>query len=255
MLDNETIYKLRHMKLTGMVEALQSQEEDGSFQELSFFERLGLIVDWEYSRRDHNQINRLISQAKFQDSMACVENISYTPIRRIDKNLVLQLASCNYVMQGRNIIIMGPTGAGKSYIAQALGQAACRKKLTTRYIHMSEMLNELRIAKAQSPDHFFRMVKRLTKYKLLIIDEFLLFPIQAEDVELLLMIIDRRLNKTATIIVTQYEPAEWLDQMAVPLAAEALTDRLAARSYKITITSKESMRRFHDQEESLETSE
>ena len=99
------------------------------------------------------------------------------------------------------------------------------------------------------------MVKRLTKYKLLIIDEFLLFPIQTEDVELLLMIIDRRLNKTATIIVTQYEPAEWLDQMAVPLAAEALTDRLAARSYKITITSKESMRRFHDQEESLETSE
>jgi DNA replication protein DnaC len=131
MLNQETLNKLKHMKLTGMVEALAQQESNPSYQEMSFQERLGLLVDWEFNKRQHNRLKRLISSAKFQNATACVEDISYRDDRQLDRNLILELATCNFVPHAQNIIIVGPTGAGKSYLAQALGQSACRRFLST----------------------------------------------------------------------------------------------------------------------------
>ena len=177
MLSQETLNKLKHMKLTGMVEALQQQETDPSYQEMDFQERLGLLVDWEFSKRQHGRLQRLIHSARFQNTTACVEDISYGDDRQLDRNLILELASCNYIPHARNIIIVGPTGAGKSYLAQALGQSACRRFLSTRYVQLTDLLDELKMAKAKGVEAFHRLRKQFVKYRLLIIDEWLLFPL------------------------------------------------------------------------------
>lgn len=242
MLSQETLNKLRYMKMTGMVEALEQQETDLAYQEMSFQERLGLVVDWEYSRRQHSRLQRLIRAAKFQNSNACVEDIRYEDDRKLDRKLLLELASCNYIPHARNIILIGPTGAGKSYLAQALGQSACRRFLSTRYVQLPDLLDELKMARDKSTEAFYRLRKQLVAVSLLIIDEWLIFPINEEETQLMLWIIDRRHNNQATIIASQYEPAEWLDQIPIPIAAEAITDRLSAQSYKIIIKGNKSMR-------------
>jgi DNA replication protein DnaC len=242
MISQETLNKLKLMKLTGMAESLHQQETDPSYQEMNFQERMGLLVDWEFSRRQHTRLQRLIHSAQFQDSTACVESICYEDDRKLDRQLILELASCNYIPHARNIIIIGPTGAGKSYLAQALGQSACRRLLPTRYIQLSDLLDELKMAREKSMETFYRVRKAFTKVRVLIIDEWLLFPITEEDAQLLLWIIDRRHSHQSTIIASQYEPAEWLDQIPIPVAAEAITDRLAAQAYKIIIRGNTSKR-------------
>lgn len=242
MLNQETVNKLRSMKLTGMVDALQQQDGNPSYQEMGFHDRLTLLVDWEFNRRQHNRLQRLVNLARFQNSSACIENIRYDDDRQLDRNFILELASCNYIPHARNVIIVGPTGAGKSYLAQAFGQAACRRLLSTRYIQLPDLLDELRLAKARGPEALNRLRKQFIKYPLLIIDEWLLFPITEEDAQLLLALIDRRNNAQSTIIASQYEPAEWIDQIPIPVAAEAITDRLSSQAYRITIKGKKSMR-------------
>ncbi len=175
MLSQETLNKLRYMKMTGMVEALAQQEADLAYQEMSFQERLGLLVDWEYSRRQHNRLQRLIRAAKFQNATACVEDIRYDDDRKLDRHLILELATCNYIPHARNIILVGPTGAGKSYLAQALGQSACRRFLSTRYVQLPDLLDELKTAREKSLDSFHRLRKQLATVNLLIIDEWLVY--------------------------------------------------------------------------------
>ncbi|MGI6782720.1 MAG: ATP-binding protein [Aminivibrio sp.] len=242
MLNNETMNKLRHMKLTGIADALDEQEDDLNYREMAFDDRLGLLVDREFVKRRHNRLQRLVNGAKFRNSAACVEDVRYDDDRRLDRNLILELASCNYIPHARNIIITGPTGAGKSYLAQALGQAACRRLLTVRYVHLPDMLDELQIARRKGPEIFNRLLKQLVKFDLMIIDEWLLFPISEEDSRILLPLIDRRHNSKATIIASQYDPAERLDQIPVQVAAEAITDRLTSRAYRIVIGGSRSMR-------------
>ena len=106
MLNQELLNKLKHMKMTGLAEALEQQDQDPGYEELGFHERLNLLVDWEYSKRQHNQLQRLISQAKFQNPHACIEDINYATDRKLDRELILELASCNYVHHARNIVII-----------------------------------------------------------------------------------------------------------------------------------------------------
>jgi DNA replication protein DnaC len=171
MLINETIEKLKQLKLSGFAEALEEQQQIPSYQELSFEERLGLLVDRECSKRKNNKIKRLIRQARFQNSEACIENIHYHPERRLKKQQMLELASCQYIHHARNVAILGATGAGKSYLGQALGQAACRLGITTRYVQLADMLDELSLAKERSIEAFTKLKKYYDNVRLLIIDE------------------------------------------------------------------------------------
>lgn len=199
MLNNETRNKLRHMKLTGIADALEEQEDDSNYREMPFDDRLGLLVEREFGKRRHNRLQRLVNGAKFKSSTACVEDVRYDDDRCLDRNLILELASCNYIPHARNIIITGPTGAGKSYLAQALGQAACRRLLTVRYVHLPDMLDVLKIARRKNPKIFNRLLKQLVKFDLMIIDEWLLFLISEEDSRILLPLVDRRHNSERTI--------------------------------------------------------
>lgn len=248
MLRNETLQQLKALRLSGFADALEEQYASMSFEELSFDERLGLLVDREVSKRKSSKIERFIRQARFQNSEACVENIHYHSERKLDRKLILELASCQYIHHARNINIFGATGAGKSYVGQALGQAACRMGLATRYIHLPDLLEELKMARQYGPERWARKRKEYINIPLLILDEFLLFKIDEMDCQNLLQIIDRRSSKRSTIVITQYNPDEWISQMPIQVAAEAITDRLTAQAYSIVIESKESMRNVGDKD-------
>ena len=243
MLRNETIEKLKTMRLPGFVEALEEQYESSTFEEMSFEERLGLLVDREQSKRKTNRIHRLLRQAKFQNSEACVENINYNVERKLDKQVILELASCQYIRHASNVNIFGATGAGKSYLGQALGQAACRLGIATRYIQLPELLDEFRIAESRGLEYLIKIRKQFSTVPLLIIDEWLLFRIDERDCEHLLSLIDRRHSKNSTMVISQFNPDEWIEQMPIQVAAEAITDRLTSKAYSIVIESRESMRK------------
>lgn len=243
MLINETIEKLKSLRLPGFVEALEEQNELSSFQELSFEERLSLLVDREFSKRKSNRIQRLIQPAKFQNPDACIENIHYGPERRLDKQIVLELASGQYITHARNVNIFGATGTGKSYLGQALGQRACRTGISTRYVQLPDLLDELKIAREKSTEALTKLRKYYVNVPLLVIDEWLLFKIDEKDCQNLLQIIDRRAARRSTIVISQFDSDEWISQMPIQVAAEAITDRLTSQAFKIVLQSKESMRK------------
>lgn len=131
--------------MTGMVEALEQQDNVSAYQEMAFYERLGLLVDQAFSRRQHNKLDR-----------------------QLDQKFILELAACNFIPHAQNIILVGPTGAGKSYLAQAFGQAACRRFISTRYVQLPDLLDELHLAKAKGLEPYHRLRKQFVKYELLI---------------------------------------------------------------------------------------
>lgn len=151
MLDHSTIEKLRGMNLTAFAAELERQMSDSSFSQITFEERLGLLVDSEWNRRRNNKLNRLIKKAAFSAPNATVEGIEYIEDRHLDKKQILRFAACNYIDEGHHIILKGASGNGKTYLACALGNAACRKFKSVRYIRTPELLDELSIAKVIIP--------------------------------------------------------------------------------------------------------
>lgn len=147
MMNEQTLTKLHEMKLSGMAEAYREQALNKDFQKMSFEDRLSLLVDLEYSRRKSNKLQRLIKTATFLNSNASIEDIEYHEDRRLDKELILKLASGSYIHDSHNIILKGPTGSGKSYLASAFGVAACRQFYKVKYIRLPELLDELSLAK------------------------------------------------------------------------------------------------------------
>ena len=224
------------MKLTGMADSLGA-DDDSAFQEMGLYDRLGLMVDREFNKT-HSRLQRLVSRA-VPEYNRLRRDIRYDDDRRLTA-VSSELASCN-IPHARNVLVIDRPER-QVLLAQALGQAACRHMLTTRYVQLPDLLDELKIAKRRDLEAFNRLRKQIVKFDLLIIDEWLLFPISEEDSEILLSIIDRRHNYKATIVASQYEPAEWLDQIPTAVVAEAITDRLASQAYRIIIRGSKSMR-------------
>ena len=148
MLTENTVSKLQEMKLTAMARAFNEQLTDTAISDLSFEDRFGLLVDQEWTSRKNNHLKRLIKRAKFSEPGACIENIGYHSDRNLDKTQIARLASCNYITEHHNVILLGATGSGKTYLACALGMAAARNFLTVRYVRVPELLTELAIARA-----------------------------------------------------------------------------------------------------------
>jgi DNA replication protein DnaC len=176
MVNEPTVRKLHEMRLSAMAESFQNQLLDPGFQELSFEERFGMLVDLEWSRRKNNRLAALIRKADFQQSDACIENVEYHADRKLDRTQILRLATGAYIHDKLNIIIMGATGAGKTYLACAFGIAACRNFLPVKYIRLPELLNELAVARGEGI--FQRVMKVYKKVPLLILDEWLLVSLK-----------------------------------------------------------------------------
>lgn len=184
MMNEDTVTKLIEMKMSGMADAYKQQAQNKQYNELGFEERFKLLVDSEHSRRKSNRLQRLIRQAAFEVPSASIEEIQYFEDRRLPKEEILRLASGLYLENKNNIILMGATGAGKTYLACAFGIAACRQFYKVQYVRLPELLDEFKIAKNQPDDSYKKLMRKYTKKELLIIDEWLLHDLSEEELYL-----------------------------------------------------------------------
>ena len=241
MLNDNTTNKLHEMKLGVMATSFREQMKDKAFNEMSFEDRFGLLVDAEWNARKSNRLARLIKNADFAYSNACVEDIEYHADRGLDKALISRLSTCNYISENHNIIILGATGTGKTYIANALGMAACRNFCTVKYIRLPDLLGELAIARGEGT--YRKVIGRYKQVKLLILDEWLLTPLIGNEARDLLEIVEARYKKASTIFCSQFMVDGWCYKIEETTMAEAICDRIVHDSYTVFINSQESMRK------------
>lgn len=243
-MNQQTIDMLTAMKMTSMATEFTNQLQDSSFTELGFEERLAMLVTAEWNRRLTNKVNRLIKSAHFSVPSATIEGIEYHEDRKLDKAQMLRLSTCQYVDEGHHVILKGASGNGKTYIACALGNAACRRFKKVSYIRMPELLDELSIARSSG-----ELKKLLTAYKkadLLILDEWLIRPLSAQESYDLLEIVEARC-KRSMIFCTQYQSEGWYTRIdpnpeSESPVSEAIMDRIIHNSYKIMVEGHISMR-------------
>lgn len=249
MSSQSTIELLREMKFSAMASEFITQLEDpSSYKDLDFEERFSLLVDAEWNRRHNNKLKRLIKSAGFSAPSASIEEIEYHADRKLNKSEITRFATCQFIDDHHHIILEGAAGNGKTYIACALGNAACRKFRSVRYIRMPELLDELSVARSLGT--FKKAIKTFKKTDLLILDEWLIRTLAPQEVYDLLEIIESRCESGSMIFCTQYEPAGWYERInpdpdndsPIP---DAIMDRIVHNSYEVLISGRISMRERH----------
>lgn len=242
MLNETTVTKLYEMKMNIMAQSFKEQLQNPEFNSMQFEERFGLIVDSEWGTRKSNKLIRLIKNAGYEFNNACVEDIDYRADRKLDRAQITALATCNYIIEHHNIIILGATGNGKTYLSNAFGVAANRNFYPVKYIRLPDLLAELAIARQ---DHTYqKVVKQYKQACLLILDEWLLFPLKEAEARDLLDIVNYRHKRASTIFCSQFETQDWHHKIGETTVADAICDRIVHDSYMIVIEG-ESMRKFN----------
>ena len=233
MFTNETFTKLHEMHLGAMARQFKAQTDDPQYSSMPFEDRFGLLVDAEWAARKSNRLHRLIRSAGFAIPGAGVEDVEYLPERGLNRAQILHLASCAYIQEAHNVILLGATGAGKTYLACALGMAACREFYTVRYIRLPDLLVELSVARSEGT--YREYMKKLKKVRLLILDEWLLYPLKENEARDVLELIESRARTASTIFCSQFDVPGWHENLYDPTLADAICDRIVYDSYTIRI--------------------
>ena len=241
MLLEQTIDKLYAMKLIGMAEALKEQLESTEISSLCFEERIGLLIDQQWNWKEDRALHNRIKKANFKLN-ACMEDIDFrTTNRGLSKSCTVQLSLSNWIQQHQNCVITGPTGVGKTYLACAIGQKACRNGYRVLYYYIPKLFRDLQIASEEGElSQFFNS---LSKYHLLIIDDWGMDSLTNEQYRDFLEIIDDRHQAASTLITSQFPLKHWHDHIGNPTIADAILDRLIHNCHKIEMQG-ESMRKL-----------
>jgi len=239
MLYQPIMDKLFALKLSGMLEGLREQMESPQYKRLSFDERFGLLLDREWDLRQNRKLHRRMRQARFRES-AVMEDLEISAKRGLDRQQVLYLSECKWIREKLNTVITGPTGAGKTYLACALGNAACRNGLTVRYFQLARLLETLKLAHADGS--YPKLLDNIAKCQLLILDDWLRNRLTETQTSDILEIFEDRYNHGSIMVVTQIPVAAWHEQFANPTLADAIMDRIVHNAYRLELKG-ESMRK------------
>jgi DNA replication protein DnaC len=232
MLNHPTLQQLKAMKLDGMAQALQEQIEQSSSKELSFEERLGLLIDREVLTRDNRGFARRVRNAKLKQQ-ATLEDLDYKHPRNLDAKLIRSLTNCEWVGGHHNLIVTGPTGVGKTYLACALAHQACRQGYSTLYAQTGRLLQELWITRGDG--RYLRTLAQIAKTDVLILDDWGLDNPDADQRRILLEILDDRYDKRSTLITSQFPTELWYENLADPTLADAILDRILHNAYRLEL--------------------
>ena len=233
MMYHPTLEKLQQLKLTGMLHALQEQEAIQDIRNLPFEERLGLMVDRELTERGNRRMQTRLRMAKLKQG-AALEDIDFKSTRGLDRSLIMKLAGCEWVANHLNVLITGATGVGKTWLACALANKACREGYSSYYVRLSRLFQDLDIGRADG--RYAKMMRQLAKTDVLVMDDWGLAVLSDQHRRDLLEILDDRYNLRATIITSQLPIAHWHEAVGDPTLADAILDRVVHNSYKINIS-------------------
>jgi DNA replication protein DnaC len=239
MLDKATLNKLREMRLSAMAAKFVWQQEQPGIQSLSFEERFSMLIDAEWLAKHDRRIDRYIKQAEFRFP-AVVEDIDYQEKRGITKHDILRLSDCSYIQRKQNVILSGPTGVGKTYLACSLGRCACQQGMAASYVRTSDLF--LALEEAHATSSYISLRNRLAKVPLLILDDWGLKPFTMAESHEIMEIAERRYRNASTFISGQLPPSSWHELFPDPTLADAILDRLVHNAYKFNLTG-ESMRK------------
>ncbi len=232
MLIEQTFTQLRELRLTGMADALEEQQAVPDVQSLSFEDRLGLLVEREATVRQDRRLARLLRQAKLR-LPATIEDLDLRSPRGLDRSVILRLASCDWVRNHQVVLVTGATGTGKTYLACALAQAACRQGISSRYLRLTQLIEDMALARADGS--YPKLMSRLQKTDLLAIDDYGMAPLNQTERRDLLEVIEDRSGRRATLLASQLPLDHWHEVIGDATFADAILDRLGHHAHRITL--------------------
>lgn len=232
MISQTLMDKLLQLRLPAFRDGLREQISNPQYAQLSFEDRLLLLVELECNRRLDSRTKRRLKLAEFP-MRAAVEDLDFSQERGLERHLVLELAQCNWVDKALNILVLGATGTGKSYLASALGVAACRSGYSVRYLHTARFLHTL--TRARQDGSYLNLLRSLSRTEVLILDDWMRDPIQLSSAQDLLEVFDDRFGNSATIIISQVPVSDWHARFPDPTLADAILDRTIHNAYRLTL--------------------
>jgi DNA replication protein DnaC len=232
MLTHQTLEKMNAMKLSAMAEAFQQHRSSAEYAKLSFEEKIGLLIDCEWTAREQRKLSTRLKTAKPR-YRASLEDVDFRQPRGLDRQQVLSLGSCSWIQDRHNLVITGATGIGKSYLVSAFVERACRRGFTARYVRMPRLLHELAVGRGDGS--FIRLLARLAKLDLLAIDDWLLAPLRDGERRDLLEVIEDRSERGSTLIAGQPPIKDWHGIIGDPNQADAICDRLLHDAHRIEL--------------------